>query len=288
MTITERLKTAALALGKELGNNDRGWMEAELLLSAVVQKDRTWILAHGEKQLTPAQGKRFDQLLKRRQKREPIAYLIGRWSFYGREFLTDKRALIPRPETELLVEEALKLVDEKTLVWDVGTGTGAIAIAMALGTKAPIVASDVSTKALTLAKQNAKRHKAKIAFLKADLLDANIQRVIERSKKPRLLVLANLPYLPLTDKTKLDKDVTKYEPTSALFTKEHGNFLIHKLFKQCSRFPTKPGTLLTILAEFDPPQAETLKRLANDLFPNARVTIHDDLCGRPRVLSVRA
>ncbi len=288
MTISERLKTAALALGKELKNTDRGWLEAELLLSEVLKKDRTWVLAHGEKTPTSAQAKRFDALLKRRLKREPIAYLIGRWSFYGREFLTDKRALIPRPETELLVELALKDMSDGTLLWDVGTGTGAIAITMAVVSGAPVIASDVSVKALALAKQNAKRHRAKdIRFVKANLLDNSVARLIKKSRVKHLLILANLPYLPLTDKKKLDKDVAKYEPTSALFTKEQGNFLIHKLFKQVYRFPTKPGTSVTLFVEFDPPQARALQIIAKRIFKTAAVSVHEDLCGRPRVLSVR-
>jgi release factor glutamine methyltransferase len=285
MTIKDTLQT---------WSRDLGWFETELILAHVVKKDRAWLVAHQEEKLLASQQRMFLKLARRRLKHEPLAYVLGHWNFYGRELLTDKRALIPRPETELLIDRALSLLRTThyklpTAVWDVGTGCGAIAITLALErSKMRVVASDISTGALALAKQNARQLHAQVTFVKTNLLSVQLANTLTRRRAKHLLVVANLPYLPVSDKRKLMPDVVKFEPHSALFTKEDGNFLIHRLLQQLSVFQKRDGRSLTLLAEFDPPQAQVLKELAKKYFPSATVSIHQDLCGRNRVLEVRS
>jgi len=268
-------------------------LEAELLLAHVLKCDRSHVIAHESDAMDPQAVRAFERLAKRRLAHEPMAYLLGRREFYGREFLTDKCALIPRPETEVLIARAhaiLKPHPSDTLVWDVGTGSGAIATTVALERpEADILATDIDPRALALAGKNAKRFNVKtIRFLKADLLDRSVKKILTASPVRRLLVLANLPYLPLSDKKNLDLDVTKYEPSQALFTKENGLYLIHRLLKQLSDFRTKVRLIksMSILLEFDPPQAHALVDLVKKYFPRARVSVHQDECGRDRVLEI--
>lgn len=292
-TIGRTLEGAVKKLTILLKNTDQAWMEAEILLASVLKKDRTWLLAHGEATLNDRQARAFGSLLRRRLRQEPMAYLTNVADFCGRDFFVDRRVLIPRPETEELVERATKRLQatkESFLVWDVGVGSGAIAVTIKAKTaSAMVIASDVSTDALIVAKRNAKHLLGStklIRWITSDLLSKRLATILTRQKSDRLLVVANLPYLPLSDRKVLAPSVTKFEPARALFTKENGNFLIHKLLQQLAVFRLKDGRPLTILAEFDPPQATPLRSLAFTYFPDATIAVHPDSCGRERILEI--
>ncbi|MBU1348867.1 peptide chain release factor N(5)-glutamine methyltransferase, partial [Patescibacteria group bacterium] len=163
-----------------------GRMEAQMLLTHVLKKDDVWLLTHPSSPVRGAQVASFRSLVRRRTRHEPVAYLIGSRGFFGHDFATDRRALIPRPETELLAGLVLKAMrrapSSRDLAWDVGTGSGAVAIsiAKAIGQR-KVLATDVSDDALRLARKNAKRlHASNVAFLHADLLDGNVRRVLDR------------------------------------------------------------------------------------------------------------
>ncbi|MFA6429784.1 MAG: peptide chain release factor N(5)-glutamine methyltransferase [Patescibacteria group bacterium] len=292
MTIRELLKTWTPLFQQHLRPLDlsTAHLEIELLLAHILKKDRSWVAVHDETPLTSRQNGLFEGFARRRLKQEPMAYILGHKAFYGREFLTDARALIPRPETELLVERAilhLKKQASSTLVIDVGTGSGAIAATIALEVpSATVIASDVDKKALALARKNIKRLRANVQLQQANLLDKSLLKQLGRSRAKQLVIVANLPYLPLSDRTILAKSVTKYEPIQALFTKDHGLFLLRALIEQLATFQECDQRPLVLLAEFDPPQAETLCRIAAQYFPQAFVTIYQDLCGRDRVLEI--
>jgi release factor glutamine methyltransferase len=266
-----------------------GRLEAEVLLAFVLKKDRTWLRVHDDARLTTKQTKTYRVLVARRKRREPIAYILGQKEFYGLPLHVDRNVLIPRPESELVVDrvrEILKHEPSSTdLVWDVGTGSSAIALAIAKHIKPrKVIASDISSKALTVAKKNAKNLKiSNVAFFKANLLDTTMRRALETKKSPRLIITANLPYLPLSDRTKLDKDVVAFEPKTALFAKKNGLELIEKLLRQLSSFDIHFHTLLI---EYDPPQTKTLRTLARSIFPKAKLKIHKDLAKRDRVLEI--
>jgi len=294
MTIHELLNIWTPKLAKNVSPRERAVvdLETELILAHVLKCDRSHVIAHENDAIDPRSIRSFERLAKRRTAHEPMAYILGHRAFYGREFFTDKRALIPRPETELLVDRALAILKadpNDTLVWDVGTGSGAIATTIALEQPATtVLATDIDVKAIALARKNAKHLNAKtIHFLKADLLDRSVKTILATSPATHLLILANLPYLPMSDKKVLDPDVVQFEPHRALFTGEHGLMLIQKFLRQLSVFQKKDCRPLTVLLEYDPPQTKVLTAIAKKLFPNAIVSIHQDLCGRDRIFKIQ-
>lgn len=280
-------------------DKDVGRLEAEILLAHVLKKDRIWLVAHSEGQVQDLPLRRFRTLVRRRQKHEPIAYILGKKDFYGRTFAVNKNVLIPRPETELLID-LVRTPSSRTMqarrgqgevIWDVGTGSGAIAITLAKELPdADILASDVSSSALAVARKNAKRLGAtNVTFFKADLLNDKISKTLRSSAKTNasLIITANLPYLPLSDKQKLEPDVVKFEPSHALFTGRDGLELIIRFLDQVAlalhewKFKT-----VTLLLEYDPPQTKQLLKIAKSTFPGSKIQIHKDLAGRNRVIEI--
>ena len=314
MTISESLKLASSQL--KTGHINNPHLEAEILLSAVLKKPREFILAHGEVLLSKKQITKYQRLLKRRFESEPIAYLIKHKEFYGLDFIVNKNVLIPRPETELLVEETLKLITRSsstsasrrpastrrkrgerdgqpaTLI-DVGTGSGCIIITLAklLGQELRIMnhelwGIDISAKALAAAKQNAKIHGVgkKIKFLKGNLL----KPIIDNSK---FVILANLPYgwPAWKNNYSLNTIGLKFEPKIALFTNKQGLGLYEKLFRQIKGLRAASCKLrdIRVLCEFDPRQTNNLKKLTKKYLPNSKVEIKKDLAGLNRLAIIK-
>jgi release factor glutamine methyltransferase len=294
-TVAAALKTAAAQLQPQIiscaTDKSLGELEAEILLAHTLKRDRAWLFAHSDSKLTTQSSKLFRSLVSRRTKHEPIAYITGEKDFYGHTFQVNRSTLIPRPESELLVDLARKTLfpepSADDLVWDVGTGSGALAISIASHI-APrrVLATDVSIKALATARRNAKHlNVTNVTFLKANLLDTTVRSKLQAqsSKALRLVIVANLPYLPTSDKKKLDTDVVKFEPSSALFVGKDGTELIEKFLRQLATFDVH---FSSAFFEFDPPQTKILKQLAKELFPHAKVKIHKDLAHRDRVLEL--
>ena len=169
-SINLALKQAASKLLKV--KIDSAWLDAELLLAFALGKDRSFVLAHEEKTLTKIQNKKFDSLIKQRLKFVPLAHLLGYKEFFGLKFKINKNTLVPRPESELLVETALELSDNNSLIIDIGTGSGCLIISVIKNTGNKGIALDISNQALAVAKQNAKSLKVnnKIKFIKSNLL----------------------------------------------------------------------------------------------------------------------
>ncbi len=315
MTISVALQEAAKKLQPKritcALDRDIGRLEAEILLAHVLGKDRAWIIAHGEELLRPIFEKKFRAFVQRRTKNEPVAYILGYKEFYGRDFKVTRDVLIPRPETELIVDlihnlpspllrkegkkNTLPLAKgelEGVCIWDLGTGSGALAITLAKEIRdAAILATDVSAKALTVARQNAKQLAVadRIRFGRADLLDAKTKNYLcsASSEFPTLVIAANLPYLPDSDRKVLDPDVVMYEPQTALFAGRDGLALINKFLTQLAHQRDSLGfESVEVYLEFDPPQAAALKELAKKLFPKAKTKIHKDLAKRNRVLEI--
>ncbi|MBP6945517.1 peptide chain release factor N(5)-glutamine methyltransferase [Patescibacteria group bacterium] len=302
MTIQEALRFGHEKLQSTLPYPEQAWKETETLLAFILLQERTWLVAHSEESLSTRQMERFFSLIERRAQHEPLAYLTGSGEFYGYLFHLNKYVLIPRVETEELIERAslqlTRLVQEREkngagndlLVWDVGTGSGAIAIS--IKNQFPTVdtiASDVSEEALVVAKKNAARFLApeyQPIFIQGSLLTSDIKEIILDHKIKTLVVVANLPYLPHSDKEVLQKSVVAYEPSIALFADEEGNALILLLAEQLAAFIKEYSCSLMAYFEFDPPQANTLKEKVQALFPEASVTIHQDAYERERFLEV--
>lgn len=209
-------------------------LDAEVLLCHVMNKERAWVLAHPDYELQKANLENLEKLLDRRKKAEPIAYILGKCEFYGREFLVDKNVLVPRPESESIVD-MLKRQKSVGVIIDVGTGSGALAITTKLEmTIAKVIAVDIDPSSLKMAKKNAEKHKVDIEFLESDLLSS----LPTINYKP-LTILANLPYVP-TNYT--INEPAKHEPKLALFGGEDGLELYRRLFDQLKE---KPATVFT-------------------------------------------
>lgn len=251
-------------------------LDAEVLLSFVLEKDKAFLHTYPEKPLTKTQGQKLQLLITRRSHGQPIAYLTGHKEFFGLDFIVSKDVLVPRPETELLVEKTLTLISDKEnlRILEIGTGSGCLIASLAK--KSPknlYFASDISTKALAIAQSNAKKHKVKITFRSGGLLEPWISRNFD-------IIIANLPYGWKTwgNNSSTETRALKFEPAQALFAGDKGLALYKKLFQQISKmniFPT------AVLIEFDPRQIKEIKKLTKVL-PVKRLSILKDLYNRNR------
>jgi len=258
MTISLALKLASARL--KAGKINIPPLEAEILLAAVLKKPPVFLLTRGEKKITKTQNAKYRRLIARRLKGEPVAYLTGHKEFYGLNFKVNKNVLIPRPETELMVEEALKLITRNpqpvTLI-DVGTGSGCIIITLAKSiknyrpeadqpwadelspfakasedkkiTNYDFLATDISNGALKVAKQNSRLHDVNknIKFIQGNLLEPILNSkflIRSASRRTKFVILCNLPYgwKAWKNNCSLDTAGLKFEPQIALFTDNHG------------------------------------------------------------------
>jgi len=253
---------------------------ALILLAHVLQKPKTWVLAHPEAHLNPDQKAHLERLVRRLQAGEPLPYLTGQQAFYGLDFAVSPAVLNPRPETELLVEEALSWLvahPEAKHALDVGTGSGCIAIALA--TCKPwltITATDLSPQALNIAKQNAETHQvsAQITFEQTDLVPSGGQTFD--------LVCANLPYIPT--KKLGEVNTLGFEPTLALDGGTDGLSLIRRLLEQ---LPTQLNSPALVLLETEATLGAETFALAKTVFPKADIHLLQDLAGLDRLVRIK-
>ena len=268
MSIAELLTTQFLT------NSNTPRLDLELLLAFILNQPRSFLYAHSEYELTPEQEKTFDALLNRRANGEPIAYILGKKEFWSLELAVNKNVLIPRPETELLVEIALsKLNQESAMIADLGTGSGAIALALAdARPKWSIVATDLSADALNLACYNAKQLQlSNIEFYCGDWCEALPNKEFD-------LIISNPPYIAQNDPHLQQGDV-RFEPKIAL---ESGNGLValQKIIIR-AKSHLKIGGLLMLEHGYD--QSEQVQNLLHQNKYQA-ITPYQDLAGIYRVV----
>jgi release factor glutamine methyltransferase len=265
---------------RRMAASETAALDAQVWLAHVLGRPRAWLLAHGEQPLTAEQEQAWQAGLARLERGEPLPYLLGEWEFYGLTFQVSPAVLIPRPETELLIEEAiawLRAHPGRRAAADVGTGSGAIPVAIAANVAdVDFTAVDISPEALAVAQANVKRHglAKRIALRQNDLLDG--------LSAPLDLITANLPYIPSQRLPGLA--VTKWEPHIALDGGADGLDLIRRLFEQAS-WLLRPGGLL--LEEIDPGLEESSSALARHWWPAAEIRVLADLTGQPRLLRVQ-
>ncbi len=258
-------------------------LDAEVLLAHALDKDRTWLYTHPQEPLTENQVNRFYTLLSRRKRREPVAYITGHKEFFALEFQVNRHALIPRPETELLVEITLRIANERmraSTIVDVGTGSGCIAIALAKNlAQVSLLAIDTSEQALHLARQNAAWHGVvdRITFLAGDLL--------QPLAHPVDLIVSNPPYVSDLElaAASMSPEVSRYEPRLALAGGQDGLEIIRQLLPQAKR-KLKPGG--SLLIEIGAKQGQAVTQLARTHFPTAKIEVKKDLAGLDRLLAV--
>jgi release factor glutamine methyltransferase len=274
-------------------------LDLELLIANSIKKPREFVLAHPEYEISKLKIEnliRRGGKISRRKRGEPLAYIFGQKEFFGLDFKVNKAVLVPRPETEMLVEEVLKLQPKNKTIIDVGTGSGNIIISLAkFWTRnvqdrrhfVSFYATDISTKALVAAKQNARLHKVdkKIKFLRGNLLEPFMKH-LEKSKLKSidLIILANLPYLSKKIYDATAVDVRKYEPKEALFSKNDGLAHYEKILKQIKRIQPACRMLHTICYfEISPEQKTKLQKIIRLNLPKAEVSFLRDLAGKWRV-----
>lgn len=285
-------------------------LDAELIIAQVLKKPREFVLAHPEKTLDKIQIKKYKHLIKKRKKNIPLAYLLGKKEFFGLNFEVNKNVLIPRPDTELIVEKVLQEIkkskNQKIILIDIGTGSGCIPISIIktwhnsspykgeAGGGFAVYATDISKPALSIAKKNAKKHNVKINFLHGNLLSP-IPPFLKGGKGDfgQIIITANLPYLTPAQ-VKQEKSI-QHEPRLALVAGPDGLRYYRELLKQI-RLLTIDYRLSTIVyLEIDPSQTKIIKLLIKKHLPalamsdsrrETKIIIHKDLAGKNRVVEV--
>ncbi len=288
MTLREALLWGSQTLNQHGIDDPR--LDAELLLAHCLGLTRTQLYANLQQALSPTGLASYRQLIERRARHEPVAYIVGYKEFYGLDFHVDRRVLIPRPETELLVERAIGLASgirdrdyglgvDSLILADVGTGSGAVAVSLAVNLpQAMVYAIDASAEALEVAAINCCRHAVedRVHLLQGDLLDP--------LPMPVNLIVANLPYVTEKELAELQPEIRCYEPLSALDGGPDGLSYIRHLLAQAEGY-LKPGG--AILLEIGARQGEAVLDLARCHFPKADIELCQDYAGLDRIVIVR-
>jgi release factor glutamine methyltransferase len=267
-------------------------LDIQLLLAHVIGRPRSWISAHLDSPLTQGQVDSATQAFARLQAGEPLPYILGHWEFYGLDFDITPDVLIPRPETELLVEKAIKWLTkhpEARSVADIGTGSGAIAVSIAKHIPdVQILATDISTQALAVAKRNAEKHgvAGRIEFAECDLLPhpafgTPLPMGEGWGVGAFNLICANLPYIP-TDTLK-DLPIFGHEPTLALDGGNDGLDLVRRLLELA---PNRLAPKGMMLLEIEASQGTQALSLAYDSFDEVKLQLHQDFAGHNRILEI--
>ena len=283
-SVSEVLARGIVALAKYV---ESPRTDAQLLLSSVLGRDRAWLVAHSDTFLSRQQSERFGELCEKRATGMPIAYIVGTVGFYGREFVVNEKVLVPRPESEVLVDDLLAYLRKRLdpaypkqllTVLDIGTGSGAIACTLAAELAAVTVEGvDISLAALKVAEHNARRFNvfAKCKFRFGDLTSGIGDRHFDA-------IVANLPYIP-TGALPKRPDPLSFEPQEALDGGADGLALYRRLLPMLPPL-LKPGAL--VLLEAAPPTIAGLLDLARASFPNDQIAVARDLSGLERYVRI--
>jgi release factor glutamine methyltransferase len=273
LTLREALIQATRRLEYHLISNPR--LTADVLLAHCLSVNRTYLYTHDERELLHHESRRFEDAVDERISGVPVQYIVGQQEFYGRCFVVNPAVLIPRPETEFIIESALEVTSPSAAIIDVGTGSGAIGVTLALELpKATVFATDVSPDALRVAKLNASQLGANIHFACAD--------VLEGLAGPFDFVLCNPPYVSVNDTARLQREVRDYEPHVALFAAEDGLAVFRRLVPSAEK-RLKPGGHLIV--EIGITMEQRVLGLFGDRWESVRS--RPDLQGIPRTIVAR-
>lgn len=276
MTTKQALARARRAL--LAGNIEDAPLEAEVLLRNTLKISRVQLYSELDCELNQEQEKAFWQRIGRRLSREPTAYITGHREFYGLDFYVDSSVLIPRPESELLVEKALELAENRTLsaIAEVGTGCGAIAVSLALSLpQTRIYATDISAAAIKVALSNCRRHGVtdRVRLLAGNMLDP--------LPEPVDLIVANLPYVRESELSRIE--TSGFEPRVAM---DGGADGLHKIRRLCLQVSDKLHPDGHLLLEIGMGQGTAITAFLRGLFPSARIEVSPDLSGIDRVVTM--
>lgn len=274
MLVGSALVQARDRLPEEVEN---GRQEVIWLLGKLIDRDTAWIIAHPDEELDSQISQQFFELIKERAEGKPLAYVLKGQSFMGFEFKIDRRALIPRPETEQLVEETIGRIRRANLrdgrFLDLGTGSGVIAICLKkYFPEAKVVAVDRSPEALELTEENSALLKAEIEIVESNLFERLKTEDFE-------LIIANLPYVPTEQLAELSSSIRRFEPLSAIDGGERGMDYIRPLLTQAHKHLRPRGF---IALEIWPSQVKEIVRLVRNYLPARSLVIEKDLTGQDR------
>lgn len=282
MTLAEVINDAALKLATSGVANAR--LDAEVLLSHIVKKDRAWLFTHIHDELDTESRRVFEAAIQRRAQREPLQYIIGKQEFWGLDLAVTPDVLIPRPETELVVESALKIItrrDQQVTIVDLCTGSGCISVSLAKELpSARIFAADLSDKALAIARENALRHgvSERIRFLEGNLFqplkELDIRGAVD-------IIVSNPPYVQSGDHASLQPEVRDFEPELALIAGPRGTEIHQKIINEAPEYLKQHGALIM---ELGLGQAELLARMAQKTGAYGVPEVLKDLAGIERVI----
>jgi release factor glutamine methyltransferase len=285
VTIAEAITRGAAQLSERGVPNAR--LDAEVLLSHIFTRDRAWLITHRDEALDEATRTLFEAVVNRRARREPLQYITGEQEFWGLDFRVTPDVLIPRPETELVVESALKIIQAASrpvTIIDLCAGSGCIAVSLAKesGT-ARIFATDTSARALAVARENARKHDVsdRIRFLEGDLFgplaELDLHGMVD-------LIVSNPPYVRSGDLPALQPEVRDFEPELALIAGPEGTEIQQRIIDTAPEFLKKDGSLIM---EMGQGQSDSLMRIVNDAGRYEIPEIMKDLAGIERVIVAR-
>lgn len=267
MTSSEALNWGLEKLSTSISTSPS--LDSEVLLCSVLKWSKADLISNRKEQIDPIKLEKYMDLIKERAKGIPVAYLTGFKEFYGLKFKVNKHVLIPRPETETLIERiTFELKNRNSLrILDIGTGSGCIIVTLAkkLSNTNHYFGSDASQRALGVAEENAALHNVKVKFIRSDLT--------RTTGTDYDLIIANLPYL-----AGIEDESIKFEPKSALIAKKDGLELYEKLFKEISDSGHKPLLFL----EFGHDHELPIRKLVAEYLPGSQIEIFRDLSGIPR------
>jgi len=273
-TIQSALVNAIQTLSRAQITSPR--LDAEVLLAHTLRCDRSRLYAHPRAPLPAEASRTFSAFIRRRAAHEPVAHLLGEREFFGLPFFVSPAVLIPRPETELLVEHVLARVSPSARIVDVGTGSGCIAVSLAVQLpSARLFATDISAAALAVARKNIARHnvEARVSPVQADLL-TGLRGQFDA-------IVSNPPYIAPAERSTLPPDVREFEPPQALFSENEGLAHLIRLLKDVPSL-LSPGGM--VFLEFGAAQGAAVLSAAKQMHPAASFSIVQDLGGRDRLL----
>ena len=314
------LKKLLFSIAKELSViSPTPELDARVIIRHVLNKDDSFLFANPKSPISNSQYTKIRQIIRKRKKGWPIAYLVGHKEFFGYDFIVNKNVLIPRPESEWLVEQAIQFIKSKvskvnkeTNILDIGTGSGCIIISLAkeleklttydLRLTTKLYASDISPKALAVAKKNAKKllfeddareldngsrlrlsaeqagSNNSIKFIHSDLFTNHLLH------KKFNLIIANLPYVPEQNGSRIPgRGSIDFEPKDSIYAQNNGTAIIKKFLKEAKKYLASYGI---ILLELDPRNAEELFKYTAKIYPQSKVELKKDLAGHDRYLII--